>query len=432
MGLAQSPRITTDGLVLYYDQDNVKSFVGPPIQNLASTITAQGAVGTGISIVGGSETIDIPQIGTTNVIFNNIQNNYTSFSPNSADCCPNPFRYTGNFGGGGFAVSPSTLYTYGIVYKVNSGYTHPNYMYRYEYASNGGAYVTEAGVHSDSNRIHLGDGWYWAWGTFTTQATTNWIAFAGAWYYRYSNTTDKLSIGKVLITPGNYTGLHPKYWPNTNTTRSNTQAIQDLARRNIITATNLTYATGGSFSFVRANSPTIATNLPVTSLPALSNFSLSVWLNITALPSVANNNGVIFGATYYSGTAIYWYSNGSTFTIYGYIRGNDAYRVTSSYTIPLNTVHHIVLTNNNSAGTLNLYVNGALFSSVATATQQYNSSLTADAGNIGVNKPQVDGGGENVYTYFTGSVYSAAIHNKALSPQEVQQNFNALRGRYGI
>jgi hypothetical protein len=427
MGLAQSPKVVTDGLVFYYDQNNIKSLVGPAIQNLALTRAFNNNSGTGISIVGGYETVDVPQIGQSNTVFSNIQNNYTAFSPNSGDCCPSPLYY-----GNGFAVSPSTLYTYAIVYKVNSGYTSSNYMYRYEYTANGGSYVTEGGVHNDSNRIHLGGGWYWAWGTFTTQATTNWIAYHAAFYYRYSNTTDKMSVAKVLITRGDYTALHPKYWPEANTTRSTSQVLRDLANRNTITATNLTYASNGSFSFDRANSPTVATNLPMSSFPATSNFTLSAWLNITALPPAGNNNGVIFGATYYSGAAIYWYSDGSTFTIYGYIRGNDAYRATNSYTLPLNTVHHIVLTNDYFNGTLNLYVNGVLFSSVATATQQYNASVIGDAGNIGVNKPQIDGGGSNVYTYFTGTVYSASIYSKALTEAEVHQNFNALRGRYGL
>jgi hypothetical protein len=33
---------------------------------------------------------------------------------------------------------------------------------------------------------------------------------------------------------------------------------------------------------------------------------------------------------------------------------------------------------------------------------------------------------------FVGNIYSLRIYNRELSAQEVQQNFNALRGRYGI
>ena len=248
MGLGHGAKITTDNLVFYYDQGNDKSFVGPAIQNLAAMLVFNNSSGTGVSIVGGTETVDIPQIGSTSVVFNNIQNNYTSFSPNSTACCPSPFTF-----GNGIVVSPSTLYTYGIVYKVDSGYTHPNFMYRYEFTSNGGTYLTEGGVHNNSNRIHLGDGWYWAWGTFTTQTTTNWLGYHGAFYYRYSNTVDKMSVARVLIAPGNFTALHPKYWPSVNTTRSTSQVLRDLTSINTVTATSLTYANNGTFSFNGTN-----------------------------------------------------------------------------------------------------------------------------------------------------------------------------------
>jgi hypothetical protein len=38
--------------------------------------------------------------------------------------------------------------------------------------------------------------------------------------------------------------------------------------------------------------------------------------------------------------------------------------------------------------------------------------------------------GENVYT--SGDVYFVKIYNRTLTVQEIQQNFNALRGRYGV
>jgi hypothetical protein len=219
--------------------------------------------------------------------------------------------------------------------------------------------------------------------------------------------------------------------PFVNGTRSNTQAIVDLTGRNTITASSLTYVSNNTFSFDRINNNTLLTSIPITSTPALSNFTYEVFLNITGLPP-ASNNGVILGATYYAGAAIYWRTNGSNFNIKGFIRGNDAYRVTAEYTLALNTSYHVVLTNNYSVGTLNLYINGVLFSSVATATQEYNATNIVSAGNIGINKPQVDGGGSETYSYFTGRLDVAKIYNRALSAAEVQQNFAALRGRYGI
>ena len=66
------------------------------------------------------------------------------------------------------------------------------------------------------------------------------------------------------------------------------------------------------------------------------------------------------------------------------------------------------------------YVNGVNGSScVATGFNFTNSNFT-----IGLRL-----GSE---AYFNGKVSSAKIYNRALSLQEIQQNFNAVRGRYGI
>jgi hypothetical protein len=40
--------------------------------------------------------------------------------------------------------------------------------------------------------------------------------------------------------------------------------------------------------------------------------------------------------------------------------------------------------------------------------------------------------GLSVAAKLTGSISQASIYNKALSASEIKQNFNALRGRYGI
>ena len=204
-------------------------------QNLATTINSSNgnATGTGYAFTADSEVVNIPQIGTLTSKYVTVQNNYPAVS---TSCCPNLFGYSTST----VSVSASTLYTYSILYKCDSGYTHANFLYRYEYAA-GSVYVTEAGIHSTTNRTHLGNGWYWAWGTFTTSATTATLTLY-SFYYQYSTSVDKFYVAKVLLTPGTYTGLHPKYWPTFNTTKSNTQAIADLTGNNTVTANSLTYA----------------------------------------------------------------------------------------------------------------------------------------------------------------------------------------------
>jgi hypothetical protein len=94
--------------------------------------------------------------------------------------------------------------------------------------------------------------------------------------------------------------------------------------------------------------------------------------------------------------------------------------VISNTTIVANTWYYVVGTFEN--GTIKLYVNGVLESSVTniltTVKTNLNSSL--DIGRFG--------------TSFYGTGRRAVIHmyNRALTSTEILSNFNALRGRYGI
>ena len=90
MSTFSSPNILNSGQIFYIDQNNTKSYLGPPIQNLSGNISFNNASATGISITGGYETVNVPGLGILTAIFSNIQNNYNAFTPNSADCCPSP------------------------------------------------------------------------------------------------------------------------------------------------------------------------------------------------------------------------------------------------------------------------------------------------------------------------------------------------------
>jgi hypothetical protein len=43
-----------------------------------------------------------------------------------------------------------------------------------------------------------------------------------------------------------------------------------------------------------------------------------------------------------------------------------------------------------------------------------------------------DGDGAPPRLFFDGNISQASIYNRALTPEEIQQNFNALKGRYGL
>jgi len=73
--------------------------------------------------------------------------------------------------------------------------------------------------------------------------------------------------------------------------------------------------------------------------------------------------------------------------------------------------------------TLSAYLNGNLIRS-GVKTGPLN---TADTGVLEIGRD--DGIGSKV---FNGNIAQASIYNRALTASEVQQNFNALRGRFGI
>lgn len=402
MGLNHSPRTVSNNLVLAYDVSNFKSYKGPVMQNLANNITMSNASGTGYSLSGSTQTMNVPGLGSTLVYVSTVQNNYTSFTPNSTQCCPSLF------GWGFFSVTPSTLYTYGLVYRCDSGYSTPNFMYRYEFTANGGTLLIEAGVHNDANRVSLGDGWYYAWGTFTTQATTTWIGNAATFYYRYSPFIDKVYIAKVMIAPGNYAGMHPRYWPSSLSSRTNTQNILDITNNNSITATSLTYNADGSFVFNGSNNTINLGNTANTQFPHNSPWSLQLAVNIKSYTNTFPGL-LIRGSSVSSGVILYFQNNGIL-----YWKHNNTQTSVGSFVF--NTPFVITITHD-GAGVVKSYINGNF---VSNGPSMVSTDTTND---LILGRADEHGNSE---------IYSVLKYSRELTAEEVRSNFNALRGRYNI
>jgi len=95
--------------------------------------------------------------------------------------------------------------------------------------------------------------------------------------------------------------------------------------------------------------------------------------------------------------------------------------VDGNTTFTLNTPVYFCFTLSGGVGAM--YVNGV--SKTITTQGTPTISNTSDTKYIMSNSP-------SYATYTPGAVYSTQIYNRALSAAEVSQNFNALRGRYGI
>ena len=406
-----SPKQVSNGLVFSMDPANLKCFRGIGGTNVADALTPAYGYGsysaTGFSAYGEAVSVNIPKLGKRNAVAVYINNNYSL----SGACCPNLFLYYSGF----LPISASTTYTYAIVYKTNTGYTSPNFMYRYEFtAANWANYVTEGGVHNDSNRISLGDGWWYAWGQFTTAATSTYALFY-LFYYQYS-TDDVVYVADVSVTQGSY--IHdPRFLIPRGTTRLDTPAggggVLDLTKngRDGILYNSPTFSSdgGGSVIFDGVNDYIEVSNVP--DLSTTNKFTVMIWGKSAA--STWNENGWLMSRR--DQFLIHPNSTLTSVNMYVYTSG---YYAGTVYPSDITQWNHYALTFN--AGSCTMYLNGAnagTFSSGAT--------LSSDTGVVAIGRD------DGLSRYGSGRASNAMIYNRDLSATEILQNYNATKARFG-
>ncbi len=399
MALGHSPSIVRDGLVMYYDMSNTKkSWMGAPAINRIVTVPLSPGVYAYASGPVATTVIDASYQPRT-------VNRYTvSATINTARAAIYP-------PGGSLALS--TPYAFSCIWKYNgTNTTSPSFVID---PTKGLPEVTGAN-------------------SFSTYTQTN-TSLANGWTYSKAEFTLSASptLGSIL-TFGISTGADATYLNNTfdvyniqfeqNTyatpyvegTRANTQAILDLTGNNTLTATSLTYAADGTFSFNGSN----YIDLPVRQIIGSGAGTVSAIINI---PSAQTDYNCIFscetGADW--NNLRVWLSmhgaNQIRFTVSsGVASSQDTYATTAlSYNVPY------FITGTYDGVTIKIYINGALDTS-------YSSTVIP-----GTFTPTLVRIGHHYSSrYFNGKIYTLSTYNRALTATEVDQNFQAHRDRYGI
>ena len=414
MGLGHSPSIVTNGLVLCLDAANLKSFKGVNATNILNSIAynQSNQSSSTYRVTNGEETVYIPSLGVVTSKYVDFYNDYGG----SGVCCPNLYSY-----GTGLSVSPNTTYTYSIIYKTTSGYSHPNYMYRYEYASNG-AYAGEAGVHSTSNRTSLGDGWWFAWGQFTTSATTvtlNTFLF----HYEYG-VQNRVYVYRAALYQGTYI-IPPQHMLNIGQVRGTTVATgggwADLSGTSnhgeLVNGVSYDSSNGGSLVFDGLN-----TRINLGFSPTLD-ISNSITIEGFIYPTAYKTSGG-YGGMIITKTASYYTELDYSGKIRAYFYGlnSPGYHSGNAY-VPLNTWTHYAVVRDSASDRIVFYINGKLDRTVTSIT----GSITVQQSH-----PVTLGSYVGSNYEYTGRIASGKIYNRALTALEIEQNFNATRGRYGI
>ena len=173
-------------------------------------------------------------------------------------------------------------------------------------------------------------------------------------------------------------------------------------------------------------------------LPEHSDFTMSFWVNFDTLSqggylikaNTTTSFNLMFAPTYSAGTP----SNsggsdigGATSNVLGIQMQEGApnytlfYVTTTSDPISANTWHNIVVVVNPSNNVFRIYVDGVEKGRFNSSTCDGVRSLSSTTFLSGGTSP-----------YFDGKMATFSLHQKALSTSEIQQNYNALKGRYGI
>lgn len=392
MALAHSPSIVTQGLVLAYDINNLsKSYKGKPAVNLThpTTMTNEGGIG--------------PYYGGV-ISANNFERGAKSFKITTASNA----QYDGGIALNGGNLTNGTTYTWSMDVWVPAGRTVQGRMRQIT----GGGWLGGSTVDISGT-----DSWQRVSKTFTADTNTSGSIECAQ---SAGGTADVFSfwVKDLMLETGSLAS------PFVQGTRTNQQSVIDLTGKKTITANSLTYNGDNTFRFDRASSNFMALDSSIDCYN--KSYTLEAWIKRDSMGAA---HGILsdsqFGWFYFCvGTS------DKLFLQHGYYNpGETRNNVTGSTNILNNTWYHVVSTFEMGVG-MKLYVNGVLDGS--------NSNPAAFALNDPLRGPYYIGRAETSTFGTTPNFFNGTIANlkgysgKALTQAEVLQNFNALRGKYGV
>lgn len=403
MGFSRGPNIVRNGLIAHYDGANIKSFRGEPTTNLlADPIDMTQWGGQQITVdstpaayhVIDGQTIPFYKVTSTSNIdpFHSDATDVGAISGKTfsfyiwayTDEGQSTFAQVYQYGSNPFNSSTVSANTYTLT-------TEPQKCY----VTN--TYATDVTNTQIATRIDLQQG-----------GSLGYIYVGGAQLEEKSAPTKFVdgTRGTTVSTGGGLVdisknGNHADLFGSPSSNSNNYGAISfdgtsDYAR-----------GTGGVNSYPEAIS---------------DKFSLEVWVNI---PSSATWTNGFYGNIISKGSYPGFVGLARTSTdnqVVAYLRGNTSGVQSTTGTITRDEWHHLVMTYD--GGTSRLYINGA----------SQGSSSTAMVGGFEVNSwriAEATAAGGNVGNAFEGQMSAIKFYNRDLTADEVLQNYNALKTRFG-
>lgn len=395
MSVAANPSIATSGLRFSYDMNNPMSFKGAVATNrfAVPTPAANGDVifevqGTGIFRRIYTGTFDNYSITNNDVV-------YRYDLSNAGGCY---------FHGNDVTITAGQWATFTFDYYISPGaanYPVTNYLANFEGVVSGAA--------ADPTPSITG---VWKTATFTAQAGSTGLCrmllYPGA-----CNGTSLANSGFIL-----YRNPQVIFTSTSNNTapfvgpfgsRSSTQALEDLTEINPVTINALTYnSTGTSFTF-NGSTDFISTNLVGTT----SSFTYEVFLRSSDI----SKDQMYIGYSPIPANYVRIVNSRAFLSVLTTTGGQRTFH--DPQVLLNNTTYHIVSCYNGVQ--LKIYVNGVLSSG---------SVLNEPLSGWGIDR--IGRWMDSDQRSFVGTIFNLNTYNRELTADEVAQNFNALRGRYGI
>ena len=392
MGLVHSPKIVTDGLVFAYDMGNPqKSWKGKPTTNqLLNPNNMSSGWSFNAASASGSKLIETTASSTHYILRNSsITSGLTYTQSVKAKAAERRF----------IQIAPSTGFS-------DASWTTFDLLT--------GQFITTG---SDTATMeYLGNDEWLCSHTATATSTTS-GRFTVAIVTSLSATrleiyTGISGYGVFLRDHQLEVGDFPT--PFVDGTRSTTQAISDMVGQNTITAFNLTYNSDGTTEFNGTSNYIRIEQQPLNYSPNL--WTTCFWIN--------PGNQYSRFITPNSASIDHWieYENTTQRVDVQVTQAADTGSrnlAGTSGTVPINTWSYVAISINNL--NVKIHVNGKL-------TNEYNETVSI----AGWSRFWTIGQRGNGSGWFLGKLDNLMSYNRELTTEEIAQNFNALRGRYGI
>lgn len=401
MSLGHGAKIVTDGLAFMFDMANGKSWKGKPTTNVVASSTDFDSQADG-STSGFLNQLSGGYLGVTSeASYGRDSKKSLKVQRGSGNRC---YRTTGVAAGENLTVSA-------WIYSETAGS-----FFSLEYY--GGDYSWGVG---QSRVYHTGSGWE----KIVTTASGPATSATTCYYFIYPSHTNPIYVDKIQVEKNSFAT------PYVNGTRSNTEALLDISKSNKTITTNANYTSNGSFNFT-SQSHSISLS-PSLNIPREK--TLSIWIRSDRPLSTTDNWEIGFlnsGSTLGSMFGfMYGVGNCQDLGYWGYGSAYDlsVESATNKWSSDGNW-HNAVITMDSSRN-VRVWVDGEqkqwlLHSDYSTKVDSV--AMPVDTTNNFVINSR--GSWNSGMTYVDLGV--VMVYEKALTDEEIKQNFEAHRARYGI